>query len=69
LATVSATRAAMVEAQENEDPFVFSMATQKQVTFNELFLAEISARLGHDLNCWKMHPAYEELRTFGTLAV
>jgi hypothetical protein len=40
LATVSATRAAMVEAQENEDPFVFSMATQKQVTFNELFLAE-----------------------------
>jgi len=38
------------------------------VTFNELFLAEISTRLGYDLNCWKIHPVYEELRTYGALA-
>jgi len=68
LATVSAARAAMVKEQANEEAFVFSLATQKQVTFNELFLAEISTRLGYDLNCWKIHPVYEELRTYGALA-
>lgn len=68
LATVSATRAAMVEEQPNEEAFVFSLATQKQIAFNELFMAEISTKLGQDLNCWKMHPAYAELRTYGALA-
>jgi len=68
LATVSAARAAMVKEQANEETFVFSLATQKQVTFNELFLAAISAKLGYDLNRWKIHPAYEELRTYGALA-
>lgn len=68
LATVSAARAAMVKEQANDEAFVFSLATQKQVSFNELFLAEISAKLGYDLNCWKIHPAYEELRTYGALA-
>lgn len=68
LATVSAARAAMVQEQANDEPFVFSLATQKQITFNELFMAEISAKLGQDLTCWKSHPAYEELRTYGALA-
>ncbi len=36
--------------------------------FNELFLAEISAKFNCDLTCWKNHPAYEELRTYGALA-
>jgi hypothetical protein len=68
LATVSATRAAMVQEQPPDNPFVFSLATQKQITFNELFMAEISATLGQDLTCWKNHPAYEQLRTYGALA-
>lgn len=68
LATVSAARAAMVKEQANDAAFVFSLATQKQITFNELFMAEISAKLAQDLNGWKMHPAYEELRTYGALA-
>lgn len=68
LATVSATRAALAQAQSDDEAFVFSLATQKQMAFNELYLAEISAKLGHDLNDWKMHPAYEELRTYGALA-
>ena len=68
LATVSAARAAMVKEQTTEEAFVFSLATQKQVTFNELFMTEISAKLNYDLNCWKIHPAYEELRTYGALA-
>lgn len=68
LATVSATRAAMAQEQANDEAFVFSMATQKQITFNELFMAEISAKLECDLTCWKNHPAYEELRTYGALA-
>jgi hypothetical protein len=31
-------------------------------------MAEISAKLEQDLTCWKNHPAYEELRTYGALA-
>lgn len=68
LATVSAARAAAVAAHTGDDPFVFSLATQKQIAFNEHFLAEISAKFGYDLSCWKIHPAYEELRTYGALA-
>jgi DDE superfamily endonuclease len=68
LATVSATRAALAQEQPNEEPFVFSLATQKQLAFNERFLAAISAKYGYDLNDWKNHPSYEELRTYGALA-
>lgn len=68
LATVSAARAAAVAAQTGDDPFVFSLATQKQIAFNEHFMAEISAKFGYDLSCWKNHLAYEELRTYGALA-
>lgn len=68
LATVSATRAAMAQVHQKDTPFVFSLASQKQVTFNELFMAEISAKLNHDFTGWKIHPAYESLRTYGALA-
>jgi DDE superfamily endonuclease len=68
LATVSAARAAQAQEQSNDEAFVFSLATQKQIAFNELFLTVISATLGFDLTRWKNHPAYEELRTFGALA-
>ncbi len=68
LATVSAARAAAVAAHMGDEPFVFSMATQKQIAFNEHFMAEISAKFGYDLSCWKNHSAYEELRTYGALA-
>lgn len=68
LATVSATRAAAAQTQKSDEPFVFSLATQKQIAFNEHFMAEISAKYAYDLTCWKNHPAYEELRTYGALA-
>lgn len=68
LATVSAARAAQVAAQANDEAVVFSLLTQKQVACNEQFLALISAKYGYDLNEWKNHPAYEELRTYGALA-
>ena len=68
LATVSATRAAAAQVQENDDPFVFSLASQKQMAFNEHFMAVISAKYDYDLTCWKNHPAYQELRTYGALA-
>lgn len=68
LATVSAARAALAQAQSSDEPFVFSLATQKQVAFNEQFLTAISTKYGYDLNEWKNHPAYEELRTYGALA-
>lgn len=68
LATVSATRAAAAQEQKGDEPFVFSLATQKQIAFNEHFMAEISAKYAYDLTGWKNHPAYEELRTYGALA-
>lgn len=68
LATVSAARAATAQAQASDEPFVFSLASQKQSAFNEHFLAAISTKFGYDLSCWKKHPAYEELRTYGALA-
>ena len=68
LATVSATRAAAAQAQASDEPFVFSLATQKQIAFNEHFMAEISAKYAYDLTGWKNHPAYAELRTYGALA-
>lgn len=68
LATVSAVRAAAVAAHTGDDPFVFSLATQKQIAFNEHFMAEISAKYGYDLSSWKNHSAYEALRTYGALA-
>lgn len=68
LATVSAARAAAVAVHTGDEPFVFSLATQKQVAFNEHFLEQISAKYGYDLSCWKNHPAYQELRTYGALA-
>jgi hypothetical protein len=68
LATVSTARAAAVAAHTGDDPFVFSLATQKQIAFNEHFMAEISTKFGYDLSCWKNHSAYEELRTYGALA-
>lgn len=68
LATVSATRAATAQAQASAEPFVFSLATQKQIAFNEHFMAEISAKYAYNLTDWKNHPAYAELRTYGALA-
>jgi hypothetical protein len=68
LATVSAARAAAAQAQASDEPFVFSLASQKQSAFNEHFMAEISTKYGYDLSRWKNHPAYEELRSYGALA-
>lgn len=68
LATVSATRAAAAQVQETDEPFVFSLATQKQIAFNEHFMAQISAKYAYNLTGWKNHPAYAELRTYGALA-
>jgi hypothetical protein len=68
LAAVNLTRAAAVAAHPTNAPFVFSLATEKQCAFNEQFLAEISAQYGYDLSEWKIHPAYERLRTYGAIA-
>ncbi len=68
LATVSAARSAAVAEHKGNDPFVFSLATQKQVAFNEHFMEQISAKYGYDLSFWKNHSAYQELRTYGALA-
>ena len=68
LATVSATRAATAQGHDSDEPFVFSLASQKQIAFNEHLIAVISQKYGYDLTGWKIHPAYQELRTYGALA-
>lgn len=68
LGTVSAARAAAAAEHTGDEPFVFSLASQKQVAFNEHFMARICAKYGYDLSDWKNHSAYQELRTYGALA-
>ncbi|MEO6723847.1 MAG: transposase, partial [Blastocatellia bacterium] len=68
LATVSAARAAAVAEHKGDDPFVFSLATQKQVAFKEHFMEQISAKYGYDLSSRKTYLAYQELSTYGALA-
>lgn len=62
-------REAAAQAQTSVEPFVFSLARQNQIAFNEHFLAKISTKHGYDLQDWNNHPAYAELRTYGALAI
>ena len=50
-------KAALAQEQANEEPFVFSLAPQKQRACKEHLMAEIAAQYGYDLKAWKNHPA------------
>jgi len=68
LATLNVARAAAVAAHQGTEPLVFSMASRKQLAFNELFIRVISEQLALDLTAIKNHPAYNNLRTYGAIA-
>lgn len=68
LATLNVARAEAVAAHQGSEPLVFSMASRKQVAFNELFIQVISEQLALNLTAIKNHPAYDNLRTYGAIA-
>ena len=47
---------------------VFSMATRKRISFNELYLDRIIEYLDLAPEFVKLHPAYEKLRNYGAIA-
>jgi len=55
------------QVPENDD-HVISIASWKVRKFNEHQLARIISTLGFDLNSIKLHPHYEELINYGTIA-
>lgn len=68
LSTLNVARAEAVLAHEGSQGLVFSMASRKQVAFNEQFIRIISEQLALDLTAIKNHPAYDNLRTYGAIA-
>ncbi|HSE84168.1 MAG TPA: hypothetical protein VLB01_06445, partial [Thermodesulfobacteriota bacterium] len=46
----------------------FSLATYKQVAFNQHFLDFISSNLDLDLTSIKSHPNYQNIISFATIA-
>ena len=68
LTTLNLARIEAVKAQAEAAPFVFSMASCKQRAFNERYLEMISEKLALDLSIIKNHSAYEQLRTYGSIA-
>lgn len=68
LSTLNLARAEAVLAHSGSGAFVFSMASRKQLAFNELFIRVISEELALDLTAIKNHPAYDNLRTYGAIA-
>ena len=68
LSTLNLARAEAVLAHRGSGTLVFSMASRKQLAFNELFIRVISEELALDLTAIKNHPAYDNLRTYGAIA-
>lgn len=68
LSTLNVARAEAVAGHQGSEPLVFSMASRKQLAFNELFIRVISEQLALDLTAIKNHEAYDNLRTYGAIA-
>lgn len=69
LATLNLARAEELLASANELPQVFSMASWKQRQFNERLLDLFIDSLALDPTWVKNLPCYDELRTYGAIAV
>jgi hypothetical protein len=68
LATLNLARAEDLRTQPEPSPQVFSMASWKQRHFNERLLDLFIDRFALDSTWIKIHPGYEELRTYGAIA-
>jgi DDE superfamily endonuclease len=68
LATLNLARAEDLRTQTGPTPQAFSMASWKQRHFNERLLDLFIDRFALDSTWIKIHPGYEELRTYGAIA-
>lgn len=68
LATLNLARVEAVNAHQSTDRLVFSMASRKQLAFNERFIKVISEQLAIDLTAILNHESYDNLRTYGAIA-
>jgi IS4 transposase len=68
LATLNLARLEAVIAHQSEGRLVFSMASLKQLAFNEGFIRVISEELALDLTAVLNHKAYDSIRTYGAIA-
>lgn len=57
-----------LKAYDSQRPFVFSMQSQKCLSFNEHLLERFIAKFGLDPTCIKSQQAYQELRVYGAIA-
>jgi hypothetical protein len=70
-ASLSAVNLAKIEAwlqRDTEKPFVFSLATYKQLAFNQHFLDFIFSNLDLDLTSIKSHPNYQNIISYAAIA-
>jgi hypothetical protein len=68
LAMLNLARIEAVSNHRSTERLVFSMATRKQLAFNEQFIKVISEKLAFDLTAILNHEAYDELKTYGAIA-
>ena len=68
LATLNLTRIEAVTNHQSTERMVFSMASCKQLAFNERFIKVISEKLAFDLTAILNHEDYDELKTYGAIA-
>jgi DDE superfamily endonuclease len=69
LATLNLVRAADMHMRQGQEPHVFSMASWKQCQFNERLLDLFMEQFALDPTWVKNHAGYDELRTYGAIAV
>jgi hypothetical protein len=68
LATLNLARVEAVIAHQSTERLVFSMASRKQLAFNERFIKVISEKIAFDLTAILNQEAYDNLRTYGAIA-
>lgn len=68
LATINLVRVAELSAQLGPDTRVFSMASWKQRHFNQRLLHLFIDKLDLDPDWVLNHPAYDDLRSYGSIA-
>jgi hypothetical protein len=68
LTTLNIAKIEQRQAQPNDQPMVYSMASVKAGYFNERFLQRIFSNCGWSLNQLKKSPHYQKLRDFGRIA-
>ena len=69
MATLNLVRAADLGMQQGQAPHVFSMASWKQCQLDERLLDVFMEKFALDPTVVKNHACYDELRTYGAIAV